>query len=244
MVLGATGSGKTTLLNTLVTYCLGVKREDNFRYTIVDERGMDTTKSVTSEVTRYYIEPDPMRYPHPIIIFDTPGFGDTSGVASDHEIYLKIKAVLQDANLIDSIHGICLVANSTNQRLTASQEYIMQKVTSMFGRNVADNFITMATFCDGGQVNVKAALERDPCYQQVLCGREHRLYRFQNSATFADPTEDRIMHEQFWNISMESIKRFVDLLSRIPATGLGPTRETLEKRARLELSARTLQVNC
>ena len=113
IVLGATGSGKTTLLNTLVTYCLGVKREDNFRYTIVDERGKDTTKSVTSEVTRYYIEPDPSRYPHPIIIFDTPGFGDTSGVAQDHEIYLKIKAVLEDPNLIDSIHAICLVANST-----------------------------------------------------------------------------------------------------------------------------------
>ena len=43
IVLGATGSGKTTLLNTLVTYCLGVKREDNFRYTIVDERGKDQT---------------------------------------------------------------------------------------------------------------------------------------------------------------------------------------------------------
>ena len=118
--MGATGSGKTTLLNTLVTYCLGVKREDNFRYTIVDERHKDATKSVTSEVTKYYIEPVPGRYSHPVIIFDTPGFGDTSGVAQDYEIYLKIKAVLEDPNLIDSIHAICLVANSTNQRLTAS----------------------------------------------------------------------------------------------------------------------------
>ena len=114
IVLGATGSGKTTLLNSLVTYCLGVKREDSFRYTIVDERGKDTTKSVTSEVTRYYIDPVPGRCPHPIMIFDTPGFGDTSGAAQDHQIYLKIKQVLEDRNLIDSIHAICLVANSTN----------------------------------------------------------------------------------------------------------------------------------
>ena len=113
IVLGATGSGKTTLLNTLVTYCMGVKREDNFRYTIVDERGKDTTKSVTSEVTRYVIVPDPSRYANPIIIFDTPGFGDTSGVQTDTNIYLKIKQVLEDPNLIDSIHAICFVVNST-----------------------------------------------------------------------------------------------------------------------------------
>ena len=54
----------------------------------------------------------------------------------------------------------------------------MQKVTSMFGNNVADNFVTMATFCDGGKVNVKEALERDPAFTQVLKDRQHILYRF------------------------------------------------------------------
>ena len=47
----------------------------------------------------------------------------------------------------------------------------MQKVTSMFGRNVAENFVTMATFADAGVPNVKVALENDPSYQQVLQGR-------------------------------------------------------------------------
>ena len=36
------------------------------------------------------------------------------------------------------------------------------------------------------------------------------MYKFQNSATFANPHEDAIMHEQFWNISMTSIKRFIE----------------------------------
>lgn len=54
----------------------------------------------------------------------------------------------------------------------------MQKVTSMFGNDVGENFVTMATFCDGATVNVKEALERDPAYQQVLNGREQNLYRF------------------------------------------------------------------
>lgn len=51
IVLGGTGSGKTTLLNTLVCYCLGVKKTDRFRYLIVDDTGKDQTKSVTNEVT-------------------------------------------------------------------------------------------------------------------------------------------------------------------------------------------------
>ena len=78
LVLGGTGAGKTTLLNTLVSYCLGVQRKDSFRYTIVDERGANQVGSVTNKVTEYFIEGTP-RNP-PLMIIDTPGFGDTRGV--------------------------------------------------------------------------------------------------------------------------------------------------------------------
>ena len=106
----------------------------------------------------------------------------------------------------------------------------MQKVTSMFGRNVAENFVTMATFADAGVPNVKEALENDPSYQQVLQGRTQVLYKFQNSATFEDPTLDPVMHEKFWNISMESIRRFIEeFLDQIPAKELNETRDTLNK---------------
>ena len=99
----------------------------------------------------------------------------------------------------------------------------------MFGNDVADNFITMATFCDGGKPLVKDALAKDPVYKQVLNGREQILYRFQNSATFADPFDDPILHEKYWNISMDSIKRFIDeYLDNIPAVNLNGSRETMK----------------
>ena len=117
MVLGGTGAGKTTLLNTLVTYCLGVQRNDDFRYTIVDERGKNKAFSVTSEVTEYFIEERDGRCP-PILIYDTPGFGDTSGASNDEGIYNKIKTVLSAK--LDRIHAVCFVGNSTLERLTPS----------------------------------------------------------------------------------------------------------------------------
>lgn len=165
MVLGGTGAGKTTLLNTLVTYCMEVQRDDDFRYTIVDERGKNKAFSVTTEVTEYFIEEREGRCP-PILIFDTPGFGDTSGASTDEGIYNMITTVLKER--IDQIHAVCFVGNSTLERLTPSQNYIMQKVVKLFGKNVARNFVTMATFCDGGRVLLKDAMEQSPIYQSVI----------------------------------------------------------------------------
>ena len=74
------------MLNALVCYCLGVKKTDRFRYVIVDDSGKDQTKSVTNEVTEYYVEEIEGRSP-PLLIIDTPGFGDTRGPDQDKIIF-------------------------------------------------------------------------------------------------------------------------------------------------------------
>ena len=91
MVVGETGTGKTTLLNCYLNYLLGIEISDKFRYKIIYEdpskfRGKE--KCQTSEVTIYKI-----RRPvgKPIIIVDTPGFGDTSGIETDMNTLAKIK---------------------------------------------------------------------------------------------------------------------------------------------------------
>ena len=60
MVIGGTGVGKTTLIDTITNYILGVKRDDEFRYRIIDDSAKDQKDSVTTNVTRYYIEPTDM----------------------------------------------------------------------------------------------------------------------------------------------------------------------------------------
>ena len=44
----------------------------------------------------------------------------------------------------------------------------MQKVVKLFGKDVAPNFVTMATFCDGGRVLLKDAMEQSPIYNTVI----------------------------------------------------------------------------
>lgn len=90
MVVGQTGSGKTTLLNSFINYLLGIQFEDTFRYKIIHEDFGPNRKqdeSQTSEVINYCIKAN-NGFP-PIVIIDTPGFGDTRGIKQDIKIQNK-----------------------------------------------------------------------------------------------------------------------------------------------------------
>ena len=82
MVVGQTGSGKTTFLNALLNFHFEVDIDDTIRYVLINEEtGQRTSLSQTSVVTFYYIE----AYGNnpPLIVVDTPGFGDTRGMKWD-----------------------------------------------------------------------------------------------------------------------------------------------------------------
>lgn len=70
MIVGESGSGKTTLLNFVINYIMGVKFEDNFRYTLVNDIDKHCR---TSEVNVYNIKPNKLT--QPLRLIDTPGFG-------------------------------------------------------------------------------------------------------------------------------------------------------------------------
>lgn len=89
---------------------------------------------------------------------------------------------------IEQVHAICFVGKSPSPRLDASQEYILQNIVKLFGKDVRDNFVTMATFCDGGEVLIKAALEASEFFTPIMGAKKgHVLYPFNNSAVFVDP---------------------------------------------------------
>ena len=91
MVVGVTGAGKTTLLNCYLNYLLCIEISYKFRYKLICEipgkfRGDE--KCQTSEVKIYKIKRPAGK---PIIIVDTPRFGDTEGIESNINNISKIK---------------------------------------------------------------------------------------------------------------------------------------------------------
>jgi predicted GTPase len=104
LLTGATGSGKTTWINAMVNYVLGVEWDDPFRFVLIDEdvRGGSQANSQTQEVTVYDLHyQNGFQIPFSLTIVDTPGFGDTGGIARDKEITSAIEKLFKDENGIE-----------------------------------------------------------------------------------------------------------------------------------------------
>ena len=116
LVIGETGSGKTTLLNALVNYLLGIKFEDNFRFKLIVEQTESQIHSITNTVSMYSIKShcgNP-----PVLVIDTPGFGDTKGIEQDKIITKQIQKFFNTK--CESLNAVCFVAKASNGRLTAN----------------------------------------------------------------------------------------------------------------------------
>lgn len=237
IVLGQTGSGKTTLLNSLLNYILGVKLEDPFRFVLINENtGKSQAESQTSEVTLYQIKGT--NTSPPLNIVDTPGFGDTRGLQQDQKIIDMIRHFFtKQIDPIEVLHVVCFVAQSSLPRLTLNQKYIFARIMEIFGEDVAENFVAMLTFCDGGDPNILEALQdkKESSFAELIPKIMDPWYlKFNNSAIFSTKTDDKL-RKFFWDIAMEGFKDFMDkkLMKNYPRS-LILTKEVLSERKKLE----------
>lgn len=101
MLIGETGVGKSTWLHCLLNYIQNIELEENNRYFLFDEIGLEAeyekkydkkpfVASVTNNPTIYNIEPTNI-YKYPIRIIDTPGFGPKN----DQKIFSDIKNLIE-----------------------------------------------------------------------------------------------------------------------------------------------------
>ena len=238
IVLGQTGSGKTTLLNSFVNFILGVEFEDDFRYVIIDEKNVqgfenvDQTKSVTQNTTIYYIKKY-KDYPS-IILIDTPGFGDTSGPDKDKIIIKNIKNTFETK--LTKIDAICFVAQSSNVRLTANQNYIFSSVMSLFGKDIAENFIPMLTFCDADEPQIlDSLLAKDSIFNPILNAIKKYdpwYLKFNNSAIFTSSISQ--FNKMFWDLGMASFVVFIEKIKNLPQKSLESSKNVLRQRQYIE----------
>ena len=85
VMLGKAGAGKTTLLNAMVNNYWGAEFDQKQRWKIIGDEAKILTNinagsSVTFRVSTYFIMPiEKNSGKKPLIIIDTPGFGDAMG---------------------------------------------------------------------------------------------------------------------------------------------------------------------
>ncbi|XP_030607752.1 uncharacterized protein LOC115795800 [Archocentrus centrarchus] len=254
MLLGATGSGKSTLINGMINYIVGVEWNDSFRFKLVDEdQSSSQAHSQTSEVTVYEVNhQEGFKIPFSITIVDTPGFGDTRGVARDKEITEQIRRLFSSPNAVSEIDAVCFVTQASLARLTATQKYVFDSVLSIFGKDVADNIEMLVTFADGQEPPVLEAINVSgvPCPKNDLGLPVH--FKFNNSALFADnrcnkddgedlDEDDSSFDEMFWKMGAKSMEKFFTALGKMETKSLLMTKEVLKERKQLETAIEGLQ---
>ena len=235
MIVGATGSGKSTLINGMINYLLGVEWDDEFRLKLIHEKVETQTKSVTKLISAYtFHKQKDLPLPYSLTIVDTPGFGDTEGVARDKEISNQIKEFfsLSAEQGIDHLDGIGFVTQGSLPRLSPAQKYIFNSIFAIFGRDMKDNIFTMVTFADGADPPVIEAIKEAeiPCYE---------YFQFNNSALYIDNTN--IHAKTFWDMGATSFNEFFDKFGNIESVSLKLTREVLDQREQLETNIVGLQ---
>jgi hypothetical protein len=84
-----------------------------------------------------------------------------------YNLYNLFLCHLNKENL-NIINAICSATKSTNNRLTISQKYIINRIMDIFGEDVKEIIIFMITFCDGGSPNIIEQLKHKYCPCQEI----------------------------------------------------------------------------
>ena len=245
LVVGATGCGKSTWINALFNYVVGVEYEDDFRFKLVtDEGGTSQAHSQTQHITIYTLHHmDGMAVDFTLTIVDTPGFGDTRGIAKDKHIEQQLRGIF-DAKKggIDHLDAVGFVIQSSAARLTQTQKYIFDSILALFGQDIGENIFLLFTFADAKKPQALSAVKEDGMPYQ-------KFFKFNNSAIFDDvgassggqgdddDEEDPAagsFDQLFWEIGMKSFGKFLACLKNISTKSLSLTRDVLHRREHLE----------
>ncbi|CAE7177127.1 unnamed protein product [Rhizoctonia solani] len=141
LLVGETGSGKTSFLSLLLNLLQGKGPFELEEQHYIDaESGLDKTHSQTSDAKLYTFEAtDGVEFK----IIDTPGLADTRGIEENKKHKEKIFKAIKD--LVTRIDGIMLVANGRIERVSASTNFTLQTLATLFPRSIKDNIGVLLT---------------------------------------------------------------------------------------------------
>ncbi|XP_068220219.1 uncharacterized protein [Palaemon carinicauda] len=252
LLVGATGTGKTTLINAMVNFIYGVDFGDDFRFILIDDKNApkrSQAESQTDLITAYVFYQLPgMPFEYNYVLIDTPGFGDTRGIQRDREMMKQLETFLKQDYGVDQVDGVGFVTPASAARLTQTQRYVYDGLSSMFGKDIKDNIYVMATFADAKNPPVLEALKEAGVHYTGF-------YKFNNSALFAQNTAENAASDEsdsddedsayicklFWEMGYRSMSNFFLKLGKTSPASLTLTKEVLQERSRLQLVVVGLQ---
>jgi len=161
-----------------------------------------------------------------LTIIDTPGFNDYRGAKRDDELVERIRNFfpeLQEQGK-GTIDAVCFV---TRSQISTNQRYIFDSILSIFGKDVKDNIVVMATFADENEPPITTALnEANVAYT--------KMFKFNNSALFENIVCNRgNQSTRNWSLSSENFRNFITHFLQLPKRSLKLTSNVLDTRRML-----------
>lgn len=157
LLLGQTGSGKTSLLNLIANMnminevhfdsesILSAERLKEFgtgRVTdlSVENAVNDPMASKTSDARVYQLQLCRNWF---MTMIDTPGFGDSRGIAVDKQHIKRIMACLGEK--VQTINCVMIVVQGRDSRMTPSLKYALAQLASVMPQSVMDHIVLVFT---------------------------------------------------------------------------------------------------
>ncbi|ROL27900.1 Immune-associated nucleotide-binding protein 13 [Anabarilius grahami] len=252
LMVGETGTGKTTLINVMINYMLGVQREDKVWFEITDDQSdhRSSVKSQTSIITVYgfYLQESKTD----LTIVDAPGYGDTQDIEMDKEIAMRFLSLSESAEGVHELDAVCLVMNSTQNRLSDRQQYIFDAVQSLFGKDIAENIVLFFTHSTGARPKNALMAVKEAKIKCAENDKKKPVYflfnnrQVQTSDEKCDDEEYDEEHEQAlqqsWRRSDRGMTGFFKFLDSVKPKTLKMTQNVLQKQKNLEANISNLRL--
>lgn len=148
VVIGETGSGKTSFLNLIANLKQIAQLNDKEELTVDMVRHLHKQEKTDQNAGQGESQTD-KAFAHtikdlgfPLVLIDTPGFGDTRGPNKDTAHVSKIQRAIEAC---ESINCIVLVINGAVARMTPQLRYVLAQVTALMPQSIIDQIIVVLT---------------------------------------------------------------------------------------------------
>ena len=205
LIIGKQKSGKTTFINCLFNYIIGIKFEDNYRYSIEEQKRND--------YGIYDIKGNSQK----IRLIEFPGFcGEPD---DDNKINTNIKKLIKD---LKNVKLICFVISGNETRLTDELKFIFSNVSKIFAIDIISNFAFIITNCDAKKPPVLDCIKESQLSFLLNEPNNKMIFRFNNSYLYEKNQKD------FWDIGISNFECFISEANKKENISLNITKQFID----------------